>query len=213
MYTSKIKQTIKLNLQKTLLVVISYLVVSLFILITTTSTTYAVDGTSNKSAIQDELCGPASSSQNIPCRERVLSSLNQCDASHQPNNVGNMTWRECRNRVIATGQRPTSSSTGESTVTSATSGNFDGDCNERPLNRVNCGIVNFIWIVTDGLAVLVGIVVVMTLVIGGIEYSAAGNNPQAVVRAKKHISRALLALVAYFFVYAALQWLVPGGVF
>lgn len=89
------------------------------------------------------------------------------------------------------------------------------DCNVEPgesLNPENCGIIRYIRIFTDALSVIVGIVVVMSLVIAGIQYSAAGSNPQAVAAAKKRIGQALLALVIYLFLFAFLQWLVPGGV-
>jgi hypothetical protein len=92
-------------------------------------------------------------------------------------------------------------------------GDLQADCNEDVLTPENCGIIAYIRLFTDALSVLVGIVVVMMIVIGGIQYSSAGNNPQAVAGAKKRISQALFALVAYIFMFAFLQWIVPGGVF
>ncbi len=157
---------------------------------------------------------PVGTSDYTRCTQAILSgdtasqdgsSIDeQLVACDQAFSTGTSSWQQCRSEVIS-GISPGSGSGETSSV--------ETDCEERPLNRENCGIINFIWIITDGLSVLVGIVVVMTLVIGGIEYSAAGSNPQAVMRAKKHISRALLALVAYVFMYAILQWLIPGGVF
>jgi hypothetical protein len=99
--------------------------------------------------------------------------------------------------------------------------NIDADCSEenRPnsnkeaLHPDNCAIMNYIRIITDGLTVLVGVVVTGMLVFGGIQYSAAGSNPQMVQAAKKHISQALLALAIWIFMAAFLQWLVPGGIF
>ena len=91
--------------------------------------------------------------------------------------------------------------------------NFEGDCNDDVLTPENCGIIAYIRLFTDALLTIVGIVVVMTIVIGGIQYSAARDNPQAVAAAKKRISQALIALVIYLFMFAFLQWLVPGGVF
>ncbi|CAN5658311.1 hypothetical protein BH23PAT2_BH23PAT2_06050 [soil metagenome] len=90
---------------------------------------------------------------------------------------------------------------------------LEADCDEDVLTPENCSIIAYIRLFTDVLSVLVGIVVVMMIVIGGIQYSSAGNNPQAVAGAKKRISQALFALVAYIFMFAFLQWIVPGGVF
>ena len=60
---------------------------------------------------------------------------------------------------------------------------------------------------------LVGIIVVISVITGGIQYSLAGGDSQKVQAAKKRILTAVSALLAFFFVYAFLQYLVPGGVF
>lgn len=181
-----------------------------------------VSAGSSNTDIQRALCGSSASpsSGDTACYADVEQALRACDVN-QPNNVGNITWRSCRERVISenqdrdstgsTSRPPGSSDLGA--IPSATSGDIMGDCEQRPLTRENCGIINMVWIITDALAVLVSVVVVMTIVIGGIEYSAAGANPQAVIRAKKHITRALLAVAAFLFTYTIFEWLVPGGRF
>jgi hypothetical protein len=67
-------------------------------------------------------------------------------------------------------------------------------------------IVNF-------LSAGVGIIVVTVIIIGGIQYSMAGDNPQAVAAARQRILNGLIALMAFLFMFAFLQWLIPGGVF
>ena len=47
----------------------------------------------------------------------------------------------------------------------------------------------------------------------GIQYMSARDNAQAVQDAKNKIWNVVYGLLAYFFLYAFLQWLVPGGVF
>jgi len=71
------------------------------------------------------------------------------------------------------------------------------------------------WIVfaTNTLSAGAGVIIVLMVVIGGIQYSTAGANPQAVNAAKGKIVNALIALLALTFLYAFLQWLIPGGVF
>lgn len=59
----------------------------------------------------------------------------------------------------------------------------------------------------------VGVVVVAMIIVGGIQYIMAGDNPNAISEAKNRITNALIALVAFLFVAAFLQWLVPGGLF
>lgn len=75
-----------------------------------------------------------------------------------------------------------------------------------PLGKDINQIVNF-------LAAAVGIVVVGSIIYGGIQYIMAGDNPQAVGAAKERITNSLIALIAFGFSYAFVQWLVPGGVF
>ncbi len=90
---------------------------------------------------------------------------------------------------------------------------FKTDCNDATLSTTNCGIVRYLQIFINALSGLVGIVIVIMMIIGGIEYSAAGNDPQRVSAARSKISNALLALLVFIFMYAFLQWVVPGGIF
>lgn len=59
----------------------------------------------------------------------------------------------------------------------------------------------------------VGLVIIGMIILGGIQYSIAGDNPQATAAAKQRITNALIALFAYLFIFAFLQWLIPGGLF
>jgi len=59
----------------------------------------------------------------------------------------------------------------------------------------------------------VGIVVVAVIILGGIQYMMAGDNPQAVGAAKQRVINGFIALVTFLLMFAFLQWLIPGGVF
>jgi len=61
------------------------------------------------------------------------------------------------------------------------------------------------------LSAIVGLVVVISIVIGGIQYASARDNPQAIGAAKHRITNALLGFLAYSLLYFFLQWVVPGG--
>ena len=74
-------------------------------------------------------------------------------------------------------------------------------------------IVEDINVVVNFLSIGVGVVVIAFIIIGGIQYAAAGDNPQALTAAKQRIMNALIALFAYLFMVAFLQWLIPGGIF
>lgn len=58
-----------------------------------------------------------------------------------------------------------------------------------------------------------GILAVFFLVISGIQYAAAQDNPQAVAGAKTRIYNVVIGIVIYAFMFGLLQWLIPGGVF
>lgn len=77
----------------------------------------------------------------------------------------------------------------------------------------NNPIVKDINTVVTFLSGAVAIVVVAMLMVGGIQYMTAGDNPQATAAAKGRIMNALIALLAFAFLFAFVQWLIPGGVF
>ncbi len=104
------------------------------------------------------------------------------------------------------------SAAGPSGVNVPTGSNFDGKCQEKDLDKTNCGIVAYLLTGINVLSALVGVIVVIMIAVGGMQYSMARDNPQAVVAARGRIINALLGLLAYLFMYALLQYLVPGGV-
>lgn len=95
----------------------------------------------------------------------------------------------------------------------ATNGDFSADCKEADINQNNCGIVAYLVKFINILSALVGIVVIIMIAYAGIQYTMARDDPQQMAFAKNRIRNAVLALVFYFFIYAFLQWLVPGGLF
>jgi hypothetical protein len=78
----------------------------------------------------------------------------------------------------------------------------------------NCDIVaKVLNPIINFLAAAVGIVVTIVIIIGGIQYGASGDDPQKVAQAKGRIYNGLLALGGFMFLWAGLNWLVPGGPF
>lgn len=63
------------------------------------------------------------------------------------------------------------------------------------------------------LSALVGVAVTISIIIGGIQYSSSNGNAQQITAAKARIRNSLIALLAFFFLYTFLQFLVPGGIF
>lgn len=77
----------------------------------------------------------------------------------------------------------------------------------------HCGILDYVINFTNLLSALVGIVVVGSIVYGGIQYSASSGDPQKVAAAKKRIVNSIFAFIFFIFMYSLIQYLVPGGVF
>ncbi|MEI7683330.1 MAG: hypothetical protein WCJ24_03470, partial [Candidatus Saccharibacteria bacterium] len=82
------------------------------------------------------------------------------------------------------------------------------DClkNHNPLIAQFEAFINF-------LGIGVGVIIVIMIIIGGIQYTSAGSNPQAVSAAKKKIMNAVISFVAFLLLYSFMQWLIPGGPF
>ncbi len=77
----------------------------------------------------------------------------------------------------------------------------------------HCAILDYLQIFIRTLSALVGIVVVLSIIVAGIQYSSSADDPQKVGAAKDRVRNALIALGTYIFMIAFLNWVVPGGVF
>lgn len=67
-------------------------------------------------------------------------------------------------------------------------------------------VVRFI---TDG----VGLVIIMSLIIAGIQYTTSQGDPSGVKHATERIRSAATALVLFIFAYAILNYVIPSGFF
>jgi hypothetical protein len=74
-------------------------------------------------------------------------------------------------------------------------------------------IVHDIQLIVNFLSAGVALIVTAVIIVGGIQYSLAGDNAAAITSAKNRIVNGLIALVAFIFTFAFVQWLIPGGVF
>lgn len=76
----------------------------------------------------------------------------------------------------------------------------------------NCDlIVKFVKPFIEFMTALVGVAVVFSIIVGGIQYSSSADDPAKVGAAKNRIRNAIIALLVYFFLYALLSFLLPGG--
>jgi hypothetical protein len=77
----------------------------------------------------------------------------------------------------------------------------------------NCDLINnYVNPLIDFLSALVGVAVVVSIIIGGIQYSSSGGDPSKVSAAKNRIRNSLIALVVFLFLFGLINFLVPGGI-
>ena len=74
-------------------------------------------------------------------------------------------------------------------------------------------IVLWITFLINLVSILVLVGASLMMVYAGVEYITAADNAQRIQAAKKRILNVIIGVVAYFFLFAFLQWLVPGGAF
>lgn len=76
----------------------------------------------------------------------------------------------------------------------------------------DCGLIEKYGIpFLNFLGAIVGLVVTIAIVYGGIQYASSADDPSKVAAAKSRIINAVIALIAFLFMYGFLQWLIPGG--
>lgn len=72
---------------------------------------------------------------------------------------------------------------------------------------------NPIYIYLRGIIVflggLIGLAVVISIIVAGIQYSASNGNPQNVAKAKERLVNAVIGLLLYIFLAAILRYLIP----
>lgn len=92
---------------------------------------------------------------------------------------------------------------------------FEVDCEPDEgvaLDRTNCGIIDIIVIAINFLSAIAGIVFVVSIMISGFQYMTARDNAGQIQKAKSRIISTLIALAIYVFMYALLNFLIPGGI-
>lgn len=73
-------------------------------------------------------------------------------------------------------------------------------------------IVAYVTMLVKLLSGLVGAVIVLMLVIAGIQYITSAGDPGAIKNAKGRITNAITALILFIFMFAILNFIIPGGI-
>lgn len=85
-------------------------------------------------------------------------------------------------------------------------------CKGHLLTEIN-PVVDIAFAIFRVLSSGVGIIVIASVVVAGIQYTVARGNPQAIEASMKRISSSFIALFVYIFMFAIANFLVPGGMF
>lgn len=98
---------------------------------------------------------------------------------------------------------------GDGSGTSAPNTDTDvcGTSGDRCNNFVETYLNPFIYL----LSALVGVAAVISIITAGIQYSSSADDPSTVSKAKQRIFNTVIGLVAYIFLFAFLNYLIPGG--
>jgi hypothetical protein len=75
----------------------------------------------------------------------------------------------------------------------------------------SCLFAKYINPLVNLLSAAVGMVAVIAIIVGGIEYSTSAGDPQRTAAGRQHITNALIGLLAYLLLYGFLQFIIPGG--
>lgn len=74
-------------------------------------------------------------------------------------------------------------------------------------------ITDLLFAVIRFLSAGVGLVIVVSVIIGGIQYIVSRGDPNATQAAIKRLTSAVMALLLFIFAYAILNYVIPGGLF
>ena len=94
--------------------------------------------------------------------------------------------------------------TSEDVVETNFFGNFEDDGS-------GCGVYTILNLVIDILSMGVAILGVIGVTVAGIQYVSAKDSEEKTRKAKRRIFEIIIGLVAYAILFAAVQWLLPGG--
>lgn len=99
---------------------------------------------------------------------------------------------------------------------------FNGDVDIRsccpksagnPPTSVQCFFAKYINPTVNLLAIGFGIIVTASVVAGGIQIGSSAGDSGKFAKGRSRIINSLLALGGFVFLYAFLQWVIPGGIF
>lgn len=211
-------------MQRTLLFITSFVVLTGSMLFAVASPAYADLSAADQQRCYDQYNGK------VMKTDKQVSDFRGSNCAKKKG--GNCTLAAKGSAVHCTVTSPdgtTTSTTGETTAPSSPDGSgtvcdpalpadlcknpsSSANKNQTTCNKNDCGIMaNLINPLITAMSVLVGLALTIGMIWGGIQVSTSAGDPSRNAAGKGHIRNAIIAAVAYVFLYAFLQWLIPGG--
>jgi len=75
----------------------------------------------------------------------------------------------------------------------------------------DCFVAKYVNPTIKMFSMVTGVAIIAGVIMGGIQYSASAGDPQKAAAAKSKISKALLSLVVFMFLFAGIQFMSPGA--
>lgn len=85
---------------------------------------------------------------------------------------------------------------------------FDVGCDPKDNNPIHA----YLAAVIKWLSGLIAAAAAIMIVVSGIQYITSSGNPDATKAAKSRLTNAILGIILFIFMFAILNWLIPGGV-
>ena len=123
------------------------------------------------------------------------------------------------NAIVYAQQSSNSSSTGSASPNKELEKRYESreDCNVQEtggnLDGSNCGIIALLNVIFNFVSGGIALAVIGNIIYAGIKYSMAQGDPSTAAKAKDRIRNAVIAFIMYLFLFAFIQWLIPGGIF
>jgi hypothetical protein len=74
-----------------------------------------------------------------------------------------------------------------------------------------CFITKYLNPLINLLSAFIGIAIVISIIVAGIQYSSSAGDPGKAAAARDRITASVSGLAAFIFLFAFLQWVIPGG--
>ncbi len=142
-------------------------------------------------------------------RSTLLVSCSNVEAAIANGHADHISFDGCTLEAPSADPNPATQPTQGTQGTQPTQGTSPGEDFDQHICRGDdCGFLDTVDSFLRWLSFLVVPIVIIVVIIGGIQLSLAGDNPEATKKAKAKITQAIVALVFFILLWGLLKWLI-----